>query len=222
MNQREVVRGKGQQELLEGNRKQKVVVRGSRSQQKFVEGNIRQMAGERISCLSAYLTPLNPLSVRPYIRSSVRPAGRQSHFWARRALVLRRCQKEAPRRGAGLSSLLIISLTLVTLTKLAKDYQCQGGSFLLVQPNLWQVLRACWWRFPLPNVNLDSDVAYSRFLLAQFSHIFKISHHFWFLSCAPWNTNQFDKFRGPHSWPVCDILPRLSPNLATVCRTSLL
>ena len=46
----------------------------------------------------SYLTHLNPLSVRPSVL--------QNHIWARRALALRRSQKEAPRRGAELSSCL--------------------------------------------------------------------------------------------------------------------
>ena len=44
------------------------------------------------------LTPLNPLSVR------------QSHFWARRDLAPHRSLKEAPHRGAELSSLIILPL----------------------------------------------------------------------------------------------------------------
>ena len=54
------------------------------------------------------LTPLNLLSVRPFVRLSVRPfvrlSVRQNHLWARRALALRRSYKEAPHRGAELSS----------------------------------------------------------------------------------------------------------------------
>ena len=43
-------------------------------------------------------------SLKPIVRPSVCSSVRQSHFWARRALALRRKLKEAPRRKAELSS----------------------------------------------------------------------------------------------------------------------